>query len=336
MNIISQILHADYKSFFRHIHGVAKKEHKNSVVLTLDVCLCTLLYGSALTDYFNYEFYNKSFKERSKYAVVHTQDKFYNLVNSPKLKYNFSVKPNFLREYARYNGREWIQPTGENFEEVSAFLDRHEVLILKPVDGSGGGGIQKRAVADISDRKAFYQELIKNRMYLEQVIPQCAEMSRLNPDTVNSIRVMTHNINDDPQLFFCSVRVGNGSKVVDNFHSGGMSAVVDCETGLVTAEAMDKEGIRYECHPRTGTRFEGFQIPCWEQVKEMVKDACRQHPEMTVIGWDVAITEEGPLLIEGNRRPGFDMVQMLVNEGQKYVLEDLTARFLAAHPEMKK
>ena len=147
---------------------------------------------------------------------------------------------------------------------------------------------------------------------------------------------MTHNINDDPQLFFCSVRVGNGSKVVDNFHSGGMSAVVDCETGLVTAEAMDKEGIRYECHPRTGTRFEGFQIPCWEQVKEMVKDACRQPPEMPVIGWDVAITEEGPLLIEGNRRPGFDMVQMLVNEGQKYVLEDLTARFLAAHPEMKK
>ena len=64
-------------------------------------------------------------------------------------------------------------------------------------------------------------------------------------------------------------------------------------------------------------------------MKEMVYEACRMHPEMTVIGWDVAITDEGPLLIEGNRRPGFDMVQMLVDEGQKYVIEDMTKRFLA-------
>jgi hypothetical protein len=62
----------------------------------------------------------------------------------------------------------------------------------------------------------------------------------------------------------------------------------------------------------------------------MVHAACRKHPEMTVIGWDVCITDNGPILIEGNRRPGFDMVQVLLDKPQQYVLDDITAKFLAA------
>ncbi len=257
MNFFSQVIHADYGRFFQNIKEVSKKEHRSSVILTLDVAVSTLVFGSALTDYFNYEFYKRSYKERKKYAVVKTQDKFYTLVNDPKYKKNFSVKPNFLREFAKYNGREWIYPDGN----------------------------------------------IDNRYYLEQVIVQSKEMAALNPSSVNTIRVMTCNIEDDPQIFFCSVRVGNNGAVVDNFHSGGMSAVVDNDTGVVTGPAMDKAMNRFERHPSTGVVFKGFQIPRWEEVKAMVYDACRMHPEMTVIGWDVAITEEGPLLIEGREFP---------------------------------
>lgn len=330
MNFFSQVIHADYGRFFQSIKEVSKKEHRSSVILTLDVAVSTLVFGSALTDYFNYEFYKRSYKERKKYAVVKTQDKFYTLVNDPKYKKNFSVKPNFLREFAKYNGREWIYPDGNNYEAYSSFLDRHDTFMVKPIDGLGGGGIFKASLADVSDRKKYYQFLIDNRYYLEQVIVQSKEMAALNPSSVNTIRVMTCNIEDDPQIFFCSVRVGNNGAVVDNFHSGGMSAVVDNDTGVVTGPAMDKAMNRFERHPSTGVVFKGFQIPRWEEVKAMVYDACRMHPEMTVIGWDVAITEEGPLLIEGNRRPGFDMVQMLVDEGQKYVIEDMTKRFLKA------
>jgi len=118
--------------------------------------------------------------------------------------------------------------------------------------------------------------------------------------------------------------------VVDNFHSGGMSAVVDNETGVVIGPALDKSMRRFETHPVSGIRFEGFQLPYWPEAIEMVHAACRKHPEMTVIGWDVCLTDNGPILIEGNRRPGFDMVQMLVDEPQQYVLDDITKRFLAS------
>lgn len=329
MHILSQVLHADYARFFRNIREVARQKRKNSVLLTLDVCTSTLIFGSALTDYFNYQFYDKNYHARSKFAVVRTQDRFYQLVNNPKYKQTFSVKPNFLREFSRFAGRDWILPDGKNFEAFCAFLDRHEEFMAKPVDGLGGGGIYKTSGTEEGDRRAFYERLIEKRYYLEEVIVQCAQMAAFNPSSVNTIRVMTENIAGNPRIFFSSVRVGNGQTVVDNFHSGGMSAVVDAETGIVTGPALDKAMNRFEKHPVTGVVFKGYQIPCWEETKEMVHTACLMHPEMTVIGWDVAVTDRGPLLIEGNRRPGFDMVQMLVDEGQKYVLKDMKKRFLA-------
>lgn len=332
MNIISQVLHADYAKFFRNIRATAKAHHKNSVWMTFDVCLSTLLYGSALTDYFNYEFYNRTLKERRAYAVVGTQDRFYQLVNDPKYKKTFTVKPNFLREFADYIGRDWLYPTAEKPEDraaFDAFLDRHDAFMVKPIDGLGGGGIYKMKTADVTDRDAFYAKILRERCFVEEVIRQSEVMASLNPSCVNSIRVMTHNINDNPTIFFCAVRVGNGGSVVDNFHSGGMSAIVDSDTGVVCSDAIDKEMNWFAAHPATGTVFKGFQVPQWDRVKEMIHAACRLHPEMTVIGWDVSITDNGPILIEGNRRPGFDLVQMLEQKGLKHVLEDMETKFRA-------
>jgi hypothetical protein len=330
MNIFTQALHADYKRFFQNIKEYAEKENKNAVLMTADVALCSVFLGSALTDYFNYEFYKHPWKKRKEFAVVKTQDRFYQLVNPTQYKKTFTVKPNFLREFAEYVGRDWVLPTGENFDEFNAFLDKHDTFMCKPVDGLGGGGIYKSNLEKAGDRKAFYDKLIAERYFLEEVIKQCDALAAFNPSSVNSIRVMTHNIEDNPTIFFCSLRVGNGNTVVDNFHSGGMSAVVDNETGVIQDAAIDKSMRRFEKHPVSGIEFKGFQIPCWPEVIKMVHAACRKHPEMTVIGWDVCITDNGPILIEGNRRPGFDMVQVLLDKPQQYVLDDITAKFLAA------
>ena len=56
----------------------------------------------------------------------------------------------------------------------------------------------------------------------------------------------------------------------------------------------------------------------------MVLEASLESDKILVVGWDVAISENGPVIIEGNRRPGFDIVQVL-SGGRADIVDDVLA-----------
>lgn len=94
------------------------------------------------------------------------------------------------------------------------------------------------------------------------------------------------------------------------------------ETGKLSGNGIDKKLNESE-ESITGIKFDGFQIPYWEEIKEMVLEAALVNDKVNLVGWDVAISKNGPLIIEGNRGPGFDLVQILLKKGTKYMLDDL-------------
>ena len=62
----------------------------------------------------------------------------------------------------------------------------------------------------------------------------------------------------------------------------------------------DSFGGITEVHKLSGISFEGFQLPYWKETIELVKLAHRQFYTMQTIGWDIVITDDGPLILEGN------------------------------------
>lgn len=98
--------------------------------------------------------------------------------------------------------------------------------------------------------------------------------------------------------------------------------LVDIETGKLFGNGIDKKLNESE-NSITNIKFDGFQIPYWEEIKEMVLEAALVNDKVNMVGWDVAISKNGPLIIEGNRGPGFDLVQVLLKKGTKYMLDDL-------------
>jgi Sugar-transfer associated ATP-grasp len=132
-----------------------------------------------------------------------------------------------------------------------------------------------------------------------------------------TVRVMTcRNERGDYEVTNAAFRMAQGDNVVvDNFHAGGILAKVDIRTGVLGratdgALALGPGTGWCERHPQTGGRILGRRLPLWPQVLDLARRAhATAFADHVVIGWDIAILEDGPRLVEGNKGPDLDLVQ---------------------------
>lgn len=321
MGMITFAREGNYKRFYNDLKEISKVNHKPAWFMFLDTAVSVLLFGAGLQDYLNYKFYEKSFRERRTYVTIGYMDKVYRTL--AKLEYSpfISNKVSFHKNYGKYTKREYFSPE-DTFENFEKFLSRHDEFVMKPQIGLGGSNIVKVKTSEIEDRQAFYQEIREKKACVEELIVQDETWGALSPNSVNTLRVMTGAVNGRSWLLFAAARIGSGKTLADNFHQGGKGVLVDLETGRLVGNGIDKK-LNESPTSITGIPFDGFQIPYWEEIKKMVLEAALVNDKINIIGWDVAISKDGPLLIEGNRGPGWDLVQVLLKKGTKYMLEDL-------------
>lgn len=225
-------------------------------------------------------------------------------LNTPEAVDRLMDKGGCLERYSKYVKREFIVPGKCTCEEFTDFARRHKNYIVKPRALGGGEGVyMSRYICD-DICKSEYETLRKEDSIVEELIVQHDALSALYPDSVNTIRIASVLTNDGPVLLSTCMRIGNGS-VIDNFCQGGMTAQIDFETGKVETDAVDQERNVYECHPLTGVRFKGYQLPNWDYLKNAVKELALMDPDAGFIGWDIAITPDGIEVVEANNNQGF-------------------------------
>ena len=320
MEFLTFALKGNYKRFYENLKEVGKETGKNPTLMFMDEVLSAAIVGSGLTDYLNFKFYNLNYKERAEYVTTRYSSKFYQEYSPKDLATNLRIKTNFHKHYSKYTKREYYIPEF-GLEKLKEFLNKNNVFMIKPTDGLAGTDVKKMKVEEIETPEKFYEYLKEKNMFLEEYIVQDSKWGSLCPGSVNTIRAMTRIIDGKPELFYAAARIGNGTAVVDNFHQGGFGARIDMDKGTLIGNGLSKGDVEAEKHPATDVKFDGFEIPYWDEIKNMVLEAAMVNPAVKVVGWDVAISDKGPLLIEANRRPGFDLVQMLERKGTRYMLE---------------
>lgn len=193
-------------------------------------------------------------------------------------------------------------------------LRRCEVnqLFCKPLDGEGGKGV---FVVDIREdgfwvdgklvsEQTLLMMLTKCRYLVQRFIVQHEEMRKLHPQSINSIRLVTvRGLKDEKIHIMPSImRVGTGDSKVDNTSQGGLAIGIEMETGRLRKYGYYKPqfGSKIEVHPDSHIRFDGFQIPYFEEVKKQAVYFHSMLPQIHSVGWDVVVGERGPIFIEGN------------------------------------
>lgn len=141
---------------------------------------------------------------------------------------------------------------------------------------------------------------------IERYLRQHPDLAALNASSVNTIRIWVYERDGEFHVPGAYLRVGRAGSQVDNNSSGGLCCPVDVNTGRTVA-AMD---IKQSClprplHPDSGAALVDFAIPQWPECKRLAGVALAAFPHMKVAGLDMAVTPDGPCLIELNVRPDY-------------------------------
>jgi hypothetical protein len=158
---------------------------------------------------------------------------------------------------------------------------------------------------DSKEINQLFQEVIKSGYLFQETVRQHPEMTRLNASCLNTIRLDTFiDKNGKIEIISGYLRTSITNNYVDNMTIGGCGIVLDLETGKLRGAgymSLKDGGINLQVeHPFTHLAFNDFQIPFFDQVKQLVLEVAGYVPNLRLIGWDIAIDETGPVLIEGN------------------------------------
>jgi hypothetical protein len=152
-----------------------------------------------------------------------------------------------------------------------------------------------------------------------------------------TIRVLTLRTGSEaPQLLRACWKIPVGCNMADNYwRTGNLLAKLDKNTGEVK-RVISGSGVdlaAHSHHPDTGANLIGFRLPHWDAVVATALEAARVMEQAPLIGWDIAVLDDGPVIVEMNGRPDFTLPQLADSRG---ILADSPLQdFIAAQKKKK-
>ena len=306
--LFKRIIKMDYKNMFKIAKAISKKTKKNTFFILIDMIRCGFKYQAGYYDYQEFEFYNLNSEERKTYLTRGKNNEIVKKFNDKSSFYKFEDKVEFNKIFNEYLKRNWMVLDNNNYNEFETFFKNNNSIIVKPINDEGGHGVEKFVYSDDTNCKEIYDKLVlNNQLLIEECIKQHEDMNTLYDKPVNTMRMFTFYRNGESYFLQAVLKIGNGG-VVDNFSSGGMYTYVSND-GDVYVEAIDRNDNIYNKHPISNHKIVGFKVPMFKEAVELVKQCAKIIPEVAYVGWDVAISEKGPVIVEGNCFPGVYQVK---------------------------
>lgn len=208
-------------------------------------------------------------------------------------------------------------------EQLRRFLSREEAYPLfgKPADGyqSLGSIALRRPHPERGELETmggsfvafddFVEDVLRHYdggYVFEHFLTPHPDAIRLHGERLGTARILTLCDDDGPRIFRASWKIPSGANMADNFwRSGNLLAKLDLATGAVERAVAGTgfDMVVTTHHPETGASLLGVPIPCWAQLQEVALEGARLMRHIPMIGWDIAATAQGPVIVEMNETP---------------------------------
>ena len=293
----------------RHIEIIRQQSGKSKFYIKCSLVWNFLTQGTGYTDYFRGHFIDRTKEEKKTYAtakrfykmIAYLNDEEYIAVLGDKLIFN-----EIFREYLK---RDFINLRKSSAQDFKNFLSDKTTVFAKETRGEGGHGITRIVVKDIDDVNKLYEQLKANGQWLvEDAIIQHEDLNQINPCVVNSFRVITLvNKAGEIKMIANALRINqDDNNVIGCTNDLYFSLGAD---GRIDSNVVDDYGKVYDTHPMTGVKFKDVYIHGVQEAFDMCLEAHKRLPQMRYIGWDIAFSVNGPVIVEGNEYPGYGLVQ---------------------------
>lgn len=295
--------------------------HKGIAHLTVDIIIHKLIINTDPRDYFKFKFYKKgkSFKEKSRYVSL-LGSRYFPHGNNP-LKFNAIFTNKYIQKeilhYLDLPTAEMITTIGKNFEisnkyQMNNFLNSLDIdFVIKPISGTHGKDILSLTKKDDSfycGSIPYTKDMIWNHIssgfekgyIVEEKICNNESLCTLNSSCLNTFRIIMIKTEDEKWHNACSfLKLGKGGNQVDNLKAGGIFVDINCDGKTLCAYDY-KRMKQLKKHPDTLCDLVGIELKGFEEVLKLAFDASEKLNFMGSIGWDIALTENGPVIIEVN------------------------------------
>lgn len=227
---------------------------------------------------------------------------------------------NFLREPANYpmfgKPKDALQSLG------SMSFDRYDTVngVLTAVDGS-----RIELETFIADVTAHYQG---GYLFQKRLLPHAA-IRNICGNRLATVRIVTINPKSGPEILRTAWKIPAGVNAADNFwRAGNLLGEIDIETGRIKRVVRGKgiDQVELRAHPDSAVVLVDFELPMWSQAKALALDGMKVFPKMGMIGWDIAITDTGPVIVEPNETPDHMLPQIADRRG---MLDDRFRSYVA-------
>ena len=286
---------------------IAQRNNKSVSYVKRDMVNNFIKYGIGYTDYLKGDYINLTNEQKSTYVTTKSFYKLLRYLNDPKYNATMSDKIVFNKIFDKYLGRKWIDLRVTSLDEFDKFLKNKKYVFAKPPKDFGGHGIEKIDIKNIDNIEELYNRLKEKQLNLvEEEIIQHEELDKLNPYAVNSFRIVTLVKDNKAYILANALRFNIDEEIATGCNDAYMRLN---EKGQVSSRVVDDVANIYEEHPKTKVKFKSLKIPFVKESFEMVLKAALEVPEVRYVGWDIAITKNGPVIVEGNEYPSYGVVQ---------------------------